>query len=253
MASGGFYVNTSNEYIRGEVTWSSTIDVANNRSAVTVTLKFSRTNTGYTTIRTPACTIRIGESSTSYTEYACDENGSSITITYLSHTFCGDATRNVAHNADGTGSCYIRIAGVLEGSTDYALTTTAQTVTLDTIPRASVITAFPAFEIGSGSVVNLLPVITSYAGSFNLDFKLAVGATVIVDYGTSGWTDIAASGGSGQTVSLALSTAQQLGNQFGQVGRVLPDDRAASGRRRYPDRGWCGNLFPDRFGNSHQD
>lgn len=212
MASGSFYVPTSNEYVRGEVAWSAVKDDANTRSSVTVTLKFSRTNTGYTTIRTVNCKIRIGENSGSYTEYDCDENGDEITITYNSHTFAGDATRNVTHSADGTGTAYIRISGSLDGSSasDYALTTTTQTVTLDTITNASTVTVFTVPDIGSGSTINLSATTTSYSAAYNLDFALFVGATEIVAFAeVAGWTNIACSGGAGQVHTLALTAAQQ--------------------------------------------
>lgn len=207
MASGSFYVDTSNEFVRGEVSWNSILDEANNRSSVTVTLKFSRTNTGYTTTRTPDCYIRIGESSTSYTQYSCDTNGESITITYNSHTFCGDATRNVNHNSDGTGTAYIRISGALIGSSNYTLTTTAQTVTLDTNNRITTINTFSCPDLAGSTSINISATTTSYNTSYSMDFSLECGGATIVDYGSvSGWTNIDCSVSSH---TLALSAALQ--------------------------------------------
>ena len=66
MASGSFNVTTSNQYISGKLTWSSTANVSANTSDVTATLRLSRTNTGYTTKSTGTFFITIdGTKSTS--------------------------------------------------------------------------------------------------------------------------------------------------------------------------------------------
>jgi hypothetical protein len=117
----------------------------------------------------------------------------------------------IPHNADGTKTVSVTHTYQLPSYTyGPGNVSFSGSFTLDSIPRASTITAFSVPDIAGAASVNISATTTSYSNTFNLDFKLAMGASIIVDYGAvAGWTNITASGGSGQTHTLALTAAQQ--------------------------------------------
>lgn len=125
---GSFTGSTNNENIQPTIEWSAVQNVAGNYSDVTVTLKYSRLNTGYTTSGTWSGSISINGSSESGSKY--------LEISYQSGTVAMTAKRRVSQNADGSKSVTISASGGIPG-TSFSSTSISQTVTLDTIPRAS--------------------------------------------------------------------------------------------------------------------
>ncbi len=130
MASGTIHGSTGNSYIDAKIEWSSTADIANNKSSVTAALYYKRNNTGYETYGQGTFSITINGSKTSATKV--------LTITGGSWVKAVEATVSVSHNTDGSKSISISASGNMP---DTSLSSTAVngTVALDTIPRASTI------------------------------------------------------------------------------------------------------------------
>lgn len=126
MESGSFQGSTNNQYIVPQINWSSTSDVANNRSSVTATLYLIRTN-NYTTYGTGTWTIYINGQAASTTAYKTIGNSWVAIVS---------STVTVNHDADGHKSIYIYATGGISG-TSYTTTSIGATVALDSIPRAS--------------------------------------------------------------------------------------------------------------------
>ncbi|AFQ96521.1 putative minor structural protein [Bacillus phage vB_BceM_Bc431v3] len=150
MASGGFDLSTSNTYVKGRVNWSSTANTNENYSNVYVEMRFSRTNSGYTTYGSGTFGI--------YVDGQAVENTTSFSITQNSNTLVVSGTVRVNHNADGTknfrigASGFTNVFSINEGST---------TAYMDNIPRASTISSNVSWTAG----VNSLPVTINRASS----------------------------------------------------------------------------------------
>lgn len=128
MATSGA-LSTSNTYVKYKITITqNSQSVANNRSNVTVKVRFYRTNTGYTTYGTGTVYCRINGTLYSESVTSSDKITSSG-IDLFSKTL------NISHSADGTktlsASAWIKL--------DTPLTSNEQSYSqkLTTIPRAS--------------------------------------------------------------------------------------------------------------------
>lgn len=141
--SGSFYGTTANAYIKPKIQWSATQSAAGNYSDITATLSYSRTNTGYTTGGTWSGSLTIGASKATGTK--------ALSITYNSNTVAITHKARVYHDAEGKLSVKITAAGAISGSS-LSSTAISATVTLDTIPRASTLSATNA-NIGSRATV----------------------------------------------------------------------------------------------------
>lgn len=144
--SGTFYGTTSNPRIKPQIVWSAKQSVAGNYSDVTAVLQYTRSNSGYTTGGTWEGTLSI--------------NGETVTdklyleITYGNTTTALSATVRVYHGDDGKKSIAISATGGIVTPAEASLKTTeiSETITLDTIPRASEISATDC-NIGSCSTL----------------------------------------------------------------------------------------------------
>lgn len=126
--SGSFSGYTNNQYITPTIEWSAVQSIDGNYSDVTATLKYSRTNTGYTTSGTWSGGIVVNSSTTVGSKH--------LEITYNSGTVAISTTVRVYHNADGTRITTIGAYGGIPG-TSFSTTDISSTITLDTIPRAT--------------------------------------------------------------------------------------------------------------------
>jgi len=155
MASGGFDLSTSNTYVKGRVNWWSTANTNENYSTVSVEMRFSRTNSGYTTYGSGTFGI--------YLDGQEVVNSTSFSITQNSNTLVVSGSVRVNHNADGTknfrigASGYTNVFSINEGST---------TAYMDNIPRASTISSNVSWTAG----VNSLPVTINRASSSFLHY-----------------------------------------------------------------------------------
>lgn len=127
--SGNFSGSTGNQYIRPDIYWSAAQSQDGNYSDVTATLYYSRTNSGYTTSGTWSGGITIDGQRTAASRH--------VEISLNSYTMAVSATVRMYHNADGSRDVTISADGRISGTT-LSSTSISATVTLDTIPRASV-------------------------------------------------------------------------------------------------------------------
>ena len=136
MASGTITFSTTREVLEGRINWSSSSNGSSaNSSNVWGELQVRR-NDGYTTTGTWTGAMNIGGQEQSFSVHT--SVGSSW-VTMLSFT-----KNNVAHNDNGTGTCWI--SGYCNGPNGTSMagesTYGSQTVTLDTIARKLSITQF---------------------------------------------------------------------------------------------------------------
>jgi hypothetical protein len=138
MASGTISF-ADNGTMRGRITWSSTTNIEANTSNVSVKLQV-RKGTGYTgTTGTFSGKVTIGSTSSDDSYYGTVESSWVTVVSY---------SKNISHNNDGSGTCYIygKITGPSGTSLAGVSVSGSQTVTLDKIPRAGSITAAPNFN-----------------------------------------------------------------------------------------------------------
>ena len=98
--SGAFTGTTGSQYIFPTIKWSAAQSIDGNYSDVTVTLYYSRSNSGYTTSGTWSGGITIDGQWTAGSRY--------IEVSYQSGTLAMSATVRVYHNADGSSRLYQR-------------------------------------------------------------------------------------------------------------------------------------------------
>lgn len=171
MASGSFQVGTSNGYIVGTLNWSSSSDINSNSSNVYYELRFSRTNSGYTTTGSGDFYVTING-----TQHHASK---SFTITQNSNTFIMSGTINVPHNSDGTKQVVMRV----DGNTNvFDVYLSSSSPWLDTIPRASTVSSNVSWTAG---VDNLPITINRKSTDFHHSIEIFVQHTY-----DSNWTRI---------------------------------------------------------------
>ena len=110
MASGKIDGTTNNEHIISQLVWSSTPNTVGNYSDVTVTLVYSRTNTGYVTSGHWTGSITIDGTKTN------GETEDEISIKYNSNTVAMTAKKRVYHESNGTKRIKISATGKVSSS-----------------------------------------------------------------------------------------------------------------------------------------
>lgn len=161
MASGTINGTTNNTGIVSKIEWSSTPDVYANKSLATATLYYKRLN-NYTTYGTGDFTIHVGTASVVDTNY--------IEIKYGEWTEAVTITVRVTHASDGTLSVKIWGEGGIDGTT-LSSTDCSDTVTLDTIPRASTISSAANKTLGNTCKIKWYP----KSASFRYKLKFSLG------------------------------------------------------------------------------
>lgn len=204
--NGTFYGTTSNDYIQPKIDWSATQDVTGNYSMVTATLYYSRTNTGYKTYGSGKFGITInGETKT--------EN-KTITIEHNSNTEVIESTVKVLHNADGTKKITISGSGSISGTT-LSSTTISSSVTLNTIPRKSSLTASNG-TLGTAQTLEVTKRATSFTHTITYKCGSASGTICSKSSSTNiSWTpprDLARQNTNGASVSVTLTITTYNGN-----------------------------------------
>lgn len=163
--NGTFYGTTSNQYIKPKIIWSATQSVTGNYSRVTATLYYSRTNSGYTTSGTWSGSLTVNGSAVS--------GSKAVEITYNSDTQVISGTVTVYHDTYGKKTLTISAAGSISG-TSLSSTSISTSVTLDTIPRASTVSATGAY-IGEKSTVSVSVKSDAYTHSIAYQFGSLTG------------------------------------------------------------------------------
>ena len=191
MATGSFNLtksanNSSGSYIIGKIEWSSTKNIEGNYSTVTATLYCRKLNDSMT----------LTSSTGGSWAYVLTVAGSQITgktSTRILSDWVAIATitaPNVSHNADGTKSINIVASVTAPTGTSYEGLTTggSKSVALDTIPRASTVTATNA-DIGSKTTITINRASSSFTHSINCSWEGGSQAIAIKTTNTSiSWT-----------------------------------------------------------------
>lgn len=174
MATSGA-LSTSNEYIKYKITITqNSQSTANNTSNVTVSVKFYRTNTGYTTYGTGTvyCTINGTKYTAAVTSSQKITNSGIVLFT---------KTLNIAHNSDGTKkltvSAYIDHERVTSSSQSYSLT-------LTTIARKSTLTASNG-TLGTAQTLTINRQASSFTHTITYKCGTASGTITTKTTGTS--------------------------------------------------------------------
>lgn len=163
--SGAFTGTTGSQYIFPTIKWSAAQSIDGNYSDVTVTLYYSRSNSGYTTSGTWSGGITIDGQWTAGSRY--------IEVSYQSGALAMSATVRVYHNADGSRNVTISAAGYISG-TSLTSTDISQTVTLDTIPRATT-AVVGNLTMGESGTITLAPASPSFTHTIRYYFGEASG------------------------------------------------------------------------------
>lgn len=173
MALSGTIYTTVHTGYRLQIEWTATQDVANNQSTITSKLYWMSINSSYT--------INASASHTGYNYIGGTSYSFSATagLTSLQKKQLASSTRTITHASDGTLtttlSATFPIAVTLSGTYYDTASIGATSITLNTIPRASSISAFSSFTIG-----NSIPITISRAStSFTHDLTLKVGSTTV--------------------------------------------------------------------------
>jgi len=145
--NGYFYGTTANAWIKPKLTWSAEQSVEGNYSDITVTLSYSRTNTGYKTEGDWSGSITLGEETVTGKKH--------ISVTYQSDTPAMTATFRVYHDRYGALSAPLSAEGRITNPADSTLRSTKISGQLqpDAIPRASSVSAAGAAIEGRSVVV----------------------------------------------------------------------------------------------------
>lgn len=160
MASGTISGTTNNDGISSKIVWSAAVDVEANTSTVTATLYYKRLN-NYTTYGTGSFTLSIGGEEKTESKY--------VTIKYGEWAAAITLTATVSHASDGKKSVKISGEGGIDGTT-LTSTNCSDTVSLETIPRASTISSAANKTLGKNCQVKWYPKSASFI--YKLKFSL---------------------------------------------------------------------------------
>lgn len=176
MAKSGSITTNEKEGRSITLSWSlSSQDVANNTSTIAWTLKGSGSGSGW--VMSGAFKAVINGT----TVYSSDTR-----IQLYNNTTIASGTAKISHNSDGTKSFSLSCeAGVYT----YAVSVTASgTHTLDTIPRASTVSATNA-NMGSASTITITRASSSFTHTLTYSFGSTTGTIVTKTTSTSvTWT-----------------------------------------------------------------
>lgn len=161
MASGTISGTTNNDGISSKIVWSAAVDVEANTSTVTATLYYKRLN-NYTTYGTGSFTLSIGGEEKTESKY--------ISIKYGEWAAAITLTATVSHDSDGKKTVKISGEGGIDGTT-LTSTNCSDTVSLETIPRASTISSAANKTLGKNCQVKWYP----KSASFRYKLKFSLG------------------------------------------------------------------------------
>ena len=140
--TGKFSGTTANERITPTITWSAVQSVAGNYSDITATLTYRRSN-DYVTGGKWEGSLTVGTQTVT--------GKKTLRITHTEDAVAISATVRVYHDAMGALTVRLSATGSIAGST-LTSTTIGQEITLDTIARASTVSAADG-DIGSRATV----------------------------------------------------------------------------------------------------
>lgn len=161
MANVTINGTTSNEYIKSRIVVTSTPNTASNSSNVVVSLQYKRTNS--------ETTYGSGTFSITVDGYGTTSQSKQITITGSAWVEAVKKEFTVSHNNNGTKTIKVSASGSMPGTT-LTYTSCGDTVSLDTIPRASSIDSVTNTTLGGTCRVYWTPKSSSY--TYQLTFTL---------------------------------------------------------------------------------
>lgn len=185
MASGTITLNHTNSYFEGEIRWSSSTSVSDNASYIYAALWIWKDD-GYTTSGTYKGSFTVGNETVSISSY----------YQLQSEACVAEISTTIYHSSNGTGSCYMsaEVNGPSGTSLSSASVSGSQTVTLDTIPRASSISSAYDTYFGSACQIKWQPLSSSFY--YKLKFSMgswsyttgAIGPGTTSSYTYTGYT-----------------------------------------------------------------
>lgn len=225
MASGTISGTTANIYTTSRITWTSTPNVDNNTSTVKATFALKKTSSeANKTAGTFTGNLIINGYSYSLSKHVELYNSQGwVTI--------GSATRVIQHNSDGTKSITLSATGRV-GTTSLSSVTCSGTAKLDTIPRASTVTA-QSGVLGSPIVISVTRQSTSFTHDVSYSFAGFTGTIVTGStLSTISWTpDISmasgipnASSGTCHITCTTKSGSTVIGTKTATCTLSVPDD-----------------------------
>ena len=231
MASGTITGTTSNQYIDAKIEWTATPNADKNTSYVTAALYYKRNNEGQTTYGTGNFIIRIGNGYFSFSK--------TLTITENAWVKAAEASRSIDHNPDGSGSVRIDCSGSIPGTT-LEFTTCYQTVTFDTIPRATTIDSLTCSTSYFTGVFTYkyTPKVATYYNRCNISLNLD-GTFIAVKS-----IDIGQKAASQQTSPVTLLSSAELTTVY----EKLPS--ATSGKLRFTFRTYSDSGYSTQVGDA---
>ncbi|BED92986.1 MAG: hypothetical protein RsTaC01_0924 [Candidatus Paraimprobicoccus trichonymphae] len=192
-------MSTSNGYVKYNITVNeNSVDIANNKSNVTVSVRFFRTNSGYETYGSGTiwCKINGTQYSNSITSSQKITNSGIVLFSY---------TLDIYHNSDGSKSLetssWINITSVLTSSEQYYYQN------LTTIPRSSGVSG------GSGNIEGTSTISINRASS-NFTHIL------YYSFGSISWSYIASNVGTSYVWTLPSTIYAQIPNSNSGSGTI---------------------------------
>lgn len=218
-------MSTDNQYIKYTISITqNSQSISGNTSSVTVSVRFYRTNTGYTTYGTGTvyCKINGTTYSASVTSSQKITNSGIILFT---------KTMNIPHNADGTKtltcSAWINHQRVTSSEQSYSQA-------LSTIPRASSISLSPTtVTMGGVLSINISRASSSFTHTLQYDFQDGTATTFATNVGTSSTLTIPISwatkipnstSGSGRIICLTYNGGTKIGESVAWFTAIVPDN-----------------------------
>ena len=164
--SGTFTKSLSNGAYKVQVSWSQSKDIANNRSALTLKAYFINTKA-----------VKIDKTDNYFVIDGDAYDLSSPAISTIGTHALGSKTVYVKHTDEGKKTVSINFlynVGTKIGGSYYGNIVANQTVTLDSIPRASSVTA-SSTDIGTETVIKISSAYSGFTHSLTYTFCGAVG------------------------------------------------------------------------------
>lgn len=192
MADSGNFQNSFKTGYALRVEWKiNSQNVVNNTSNITVTAYLVSTGSSYTIVSNYPKTVKL---------YI---NGATYSTEISNGSLSGNQKRkimaqtvNITHNTDGTKSiplrCSIGLKATLSGTyfeTVYAPASGSQTVTLDSIARATTPTTSGTLNVGSAITINTPRAASAFTHTLQYSLNNSSWTNIATDVGTShSWT-----------------------------------------------------------------
>ena len=186
-------MSTSNQYVKYTISINqNSQNVSNNCSNVTVTVRFFRTNVGYTTYGSGTCYCKINGTTYSATVSPSQKiTNSGITLF--------NKTLDIYHNNDGTKN--LTCSAWIDMNTPLTSSEQSYSQTLSTIPRASK----PTLSSSSVTMGNSITVNTNRASS-------SFTHSLYYQIGSGGWNTIGTGIGTSKSWTVPISLANSTPN-----------------------------------------